>query len=201
MTGERYRFGHLRSRETRKPSVFAPPVTFYRCRSCGNLMATMQGAQGNQTGALQGAQEAQPEALQGARGAVRCCEAPMEALAPHAPEEFADEITLSYQIIGSLNENAVKAMWECRDLDERPEWIWLRTFSGAQLKYVKPGKRSPLMFGLADEDAYAYCDKDPCVECTFRCKRGFGLYYYFEKRGVIWLPLERMSARQQSRKD
>lgn len=177
MTGEKYRFGHLRCRETRKPSVFAPPVVFYRCPFCGNLMVSMQGVSGE----------------------VCCCGQPMEVLAPHGPEEFAGKITLSYQIFGSLNENAVKAVWECQDPDECPDWIWLRTFSGAQLKYVKPGKLSPLIFGLADEDAYAYCDKDPCVECTFRCKRGFGLYYYFKRRGVIWLPLERMSARQQTR--
>ena len=56
-----------------------------------------------------------------------------------------------------------------------------------------------MVFGLAGEDAYAYCDKDPCVECTFRCKRGFGLYYYFEELGVVYLPLDRMCARQQTK--
>ena len=107
---------------------------------------------------------------------------------------------LSYLIFGSQNENAIKAYWECDDPEEKPLWVWLRTFTGGQLKYLSPKKRSPLLFGLADEDAYAYCDKDPCVECTFRCKRGFELFYYFPKRGVLRLPLERMTARMQTPK-
>lgn len=176
MTLEKYRFGHLRCRETKKPSVFAPPVRFLHCPVCGNIVFSFGEYGGN----------------------MCCCDQLMEVLETYAPEEFEEEIQLSYLIFGSLNENAVKAIWECRDSLEKPTWIWLRTFSGGQLKYLKTGKRSPVIFGLADEDAYAYCDKDPCVECTFRCKRGFGLYFYFERRGVIWLPLERMCARQQT---
>ena len=177
MTGEKYRFGHLRCKETRKPSVFAPPVQFLHCPVCGNLVASIREITGE----------------------MSCCGHSMEVLKPHAPEAFEEEIRLSYLIFGSLNENAVRAIWECRDEAEKPVWIWLRTFSGGQIKYLKPGKESPVIFGLADEDAYAYCDKDPCVECTFRCKRGFGLYFYFERRGVIYLPLERMCARQQTK--
>jgi hypothetical protein len=128
-----------------------------------------------------------------------CCDGQMEELVPQAAETFEPEIKLSYLIFGSVNENAIKAIWECEDYQEKPVWVWLRTFTGGQLKYTTPRKRSPILFGLADEDAYAYCDKDPCVECTFRCKRGFGLYYYFEKRGLIYLPLERMCARQQTK--
>lgn len=181
MTSEKYRFGHLRCKETKKPSVFAPPVHFLHCPSCGNGMFFMGETVGENG------------------GSVCYCGQPMEILHPHAPEEFEEDIHLSYQIFGSLNENAVKAIWECQNPQEKPVWIWLRTFSGGQLKYTKPGRRSPVIFGLADEDAYAYCDKDPCVECTFRCKRGFGLYFYFKDRGVIYVPLERMCARQQTK--
>lgn len=174
---DKNRFGHLRSRAISKPSVTCPPVRFFRCNSCGGLFCSMSGG------------EQVPS----------CCGGEMEELVPHSPEEFAPEIELSYLIFGSVNENAIKAIWECKDRRERPAWVWLCTFTGAQLKYTTERKRSPLLFGLADEDAYAYCDKDPCVECTFRCKRGFGLYYYFEKRGLIYLPLERMCARQQTK--
>lgn len=177
MTGERYRFGHLRCRETKKPFVFAPPVVFCRCRRCGAVWSSMT------------------ENVQN----PLCCGEAMEVLKIHHAEEFKQELKLSYQIIGSLNENAVRAVWECKETEERPEWIWLRTFSGGQLKYMRQGKKSPAIFGLADEDAYAYCDKDPCVECTFRCKRGFGLYYYFKNYGIIYLPLDRMSAKQQTK--
>ena len=48
------------------------------------------------------------------------------------------------------------------------------------------------MFGCADEDAFAYCDKNPCVECTFRCKRGMEIYAYVENLGLVVMPLDRM---------
>ncbi len=177
MISEKHRFGHLRCRETKKPSVFAPSVHIMRCSVCGNIIFAMGENCGN----------------------MDCCSMPMEVMELHSAEEFQGEIQLSYLIFGSLNENAIKAVWECKNPLEKPVWIWLRTFSGGQLKYLKSGKRSPVIFGLADEDAYAYCDKDPCVECTFRCKRGFGLYFYFEHRGIIYVPLERMCARQQTK--
>ncbi|MCD8018437.1 MAG: hypothetical protein LUF92_02285 [Clostridiales bacterium] len=174
---EKFRFGHLRCREIRKPSVTCPPVYFYRCEHCGSLFFSMAGEGKTPI----------------------CCEKPMEEMVPQAADAYEPEVRLSYQIFGSVNENAVRASWECDDWKEKPVWVWLRTFTGGQLKYTTQRKRSPILFGLADEDAYAYCDKDPCVECTFCCKRGFGLYYYFEKRGLIYLPLERMSARQQTK--
>lgn len=170
---ERHRFGHLRSRATKKPSVTCPPIRFYRCPVCGAVLTTLQAA------------PAQPPV---------CCGAPMEELLPRPAAELEPEVKLNYLIFGSLNENAVKAEWVCEDFREAPVWVYLRTFTGGQIKYLTPKKRSPILFGLADEDAYAYCDKDPCVECTFRCKRGLALYYYFEGRGLIHLPLERMEA-------
>ena len=57
-----------------------------------------------------------------------------------------------------------------------------------------PKKRSPLVFALADEDAYAYCDEDPCLECIFMCKRGFVFLAYVEGFGLVRLPLERAVA-------
>lgn len=174
---DKHRFGHLRSRVIKKPTVECPPVRFFRCNQCGNLFCSM--SEGNSV--------------------PSCCDEKMEELVLHSADEFEPDIKLSYLIFGSVNENAIKAVWECKDDKEKPVWIWLRTFTGGQLKYTTPRKRSPLLFGLADEDAYAYCDKDPCVECTFRCKRGFGLYFYFEKRGLIYVPLERMCARQQTK--
>lgn len=176
---EKTRFGHLRCRAISKPQVECPEIHFYRCEKCGGMFSSMS------------AQVETPH----------CCGVPMKELVPQAYDAFGDEVILGYTIFGSVNENAIRATWECADFREKPVWIWLRTFTGGQLKYVSPRKRSPILFGLADEDAYAYCDKDPCVECTFRCKRGFGLYYYFEKRGLLYLPLERMSARASFRHD
>ena len=169
------RFGPLRCRALRKPPFEGPEPRFFRCPDCGSVFF----------GVKEGAEPA-------------CCGEKLEELPRHSPEEFPD-LRLSYEIFGSLNENAVRAVWESDNWKEKPAWVYLRSFSGGQLKYVAERKRSPLIFGLADEDAYAYCDKDPCVECTFRCKRGFGLFFFFPERGLIYLPLDRMSARQQTK--
>ena len=175
MREERCRFGHLRCRETRKPTVFAPPVHFFLCPVCGRTSMTMGEEPGGHT----------------------CCGQPSRLLVPREAEDWGRELRLSYQIVGSLNENAVLAQWQSAGEGEQPEWIWLGTFSGGQMKYIRQGTKPPAVFGLAGADAYAYCDKDPCVQCTFRCKRGFGLYFYFRKRGLLYLPLDRMSTRQQ----
>lgn len=174
---EKVRYGHLRHRERNKPVVECPKVRFYYCETCGNMLSSMNDSP----------------------SVPWCCQKEMTELTPKSPEEFEPEVKVDYLIFGSLNENAIKASWECEDWKEKPEWIWLHTFTGGQLKYISSRRRSPIIFGLAGTDAYAYCDKDPCVECTFRCKRGFGLYFYFKNRGLIHLPFERMCARQQTK--
>ena len=187
---EKTRFGPLRCRALRKPPLEGPEPRFYRCPRCGRVYFPLFSDAPPSASPVAGTAEA------GER-APACCGADTQPLPCRAPMEFPD-LRLSYEIFGSLNENAVRAFWDCDNWKEKPQWIYLRSFSGGQLKYVAARKRSPLLFALADEDAYAYCDKDPCVECTFRCKRGFGLYYYFRDRGLIYLPLDRMSARQQT---
>jgi hypothetical protein len=79
-----------------------------------------------------------------------------------------------------------------------PEWIYLKTFTGGYLKYVMEGKHSPMVFALADTDAFCYCDEDPCLECVFRCKRGFIIYVYDRQTGLVAVPLDKMNAQWQS---
>ena len=81
---------------------------------------------------------------------------------------------------------------------DHPEWIYLKTFTGGYLKYVSSEKRPPMVFALADTDAFAYCDEDPCLECVFRCKRGFIIYVYDSRAGLIEVPLDKMNAQWQS---
>ncbi|MBR5046899.1 MAG: hypothetical protein IKX76_01555 [Eubacterium sp.] len=166
---EKNRFGHLRAKMGNKPSVYAPPVHFYHCGKCGNLL----------------------QAMSFTSKAPVCCDLEMEELIPRSAEDFED-LTLDYQIIGSFNENAVKFTWSGKNMKEKPVWIWLGTYSGGILRFIKQAY-PPVVFGLSGDDAYAYCDKDPCEECRFRCKKGFVAYFYFEDRGLISLPLERSS--------
>ena len=90
-------------------------------------------------------------------------------------DALPEGIEFDYRILGGFNSNAVECSWRISDDRFRIQWIALKTFTGSQLKYVLPKKRSPLLFALADEDAYVYCDKDVCLECTFMCKRGVRL--------------------------
>ena len=94
-----------------------------------------------------------------------------------------------YQIIGGYDQNGIQVYWP---EEYCPEWIWLHTFSGGQLKFVPEGKVPPVTFALAEEDAYAYCDEDPCLECVFRCKKGFLLYFYVPEMGLLTMPMDRL---------
>lgn len=114
-------------------------------------------------------------------------------------EDLPEGISLNYTIVGGYNNNAIEVSWSVDDPAYRLHWVALKTFTGMQLKYVTPKKRSPLIFALADEDAYVYCDESPCLECVFMCKRGFALYAHISGLGTVKLPLTRASAYWESR--
>ena len=110
----------------------------------------------------------------------------MERLEPVAPEDLPGGVSLDYRIVGGYNDNAVQFFWRDAGQENRLEWVYLRTFTGGCIK------RPPIIFPLADEDAYAYCDQSLCLECVFRCKRGFILYAYLSGVGLAELPIDRM---------
>jgi len=146
-------------------------VAIYRCAACGGVYQSL-------------GREPAPRA-------PLCCGSEMARLTPQAPETVAPEFSADYKIVGGFNQSAVQLFWETAG--DNPEWVLLKTFTGGYLKYLTAGKRPPLVFPLSDEDAYVYCDTRPCKECLFRCKRGFVLYLYLKARGLVELPLERMS--------
>lgn len=154
-----------------KPRKTRPDVQFFRCGKCGCVLTGW------------------PCAL--CTGEHSCCGAPMQRLEP-VPVETGGlglDYKLDYEIVGSLNENAVRVTWG----GKRPAWIYLETFRGGQ--YIEIGKKDRrAVFALAGDDAYAYCDKDPCEQCSFRCKNGFALYAYWEDAGLAVLPLNRIAA-------
>ncbi len=83
----------------------------------------------------------------------------------------ADE-GFSYVFTGGMDANLLTLSWSNETPD--PVFIVLKTFTGLQTR-PRPRGRS-VAFPLADEDAYCYCDLDPCEWCVARCKRGFKLY-------------------------
>lgn len=174
------KFGPRRCRDTRKPrEQECPDVVFYRCETCGALFPVTGG-----------------QALE--EKEIQCCGTKAVRLIPKEREEVSDIIKVDYQITGGYNDNAVRVSWKMDSFKKHPEWIYLKTFTGGYLKYINDAKRSPLVFALADTDAFAYCDEDPCLECVFRCKRGFIIYVYEKEAGLIEVPLDKMNAQWQT---
>lgn len=163
------RYSPRRSRATRKPSVTCPETVFYRCPKCGQVIQQLDRPREG--------------------GTLICCGTAMERLEPKQLAELPAGMRLDHRIVGGYNDNAVEFIW---DGPCQLEWVFLRTFTGGCIKYPPPKKRPPIIFSLADEDAYAYCDESPCLECVFRCKRGFILYAYLSGVGLVELPIDRM---------
>ena len=115
-----------------------------------------------------------------------CCEQPMERVQPIHNDDVPVGARIKYQIRGSLNNNCIVATWG----SVRPKWLLLETFRGSQFVYVESGYKE--VFALAGMDAYAYCDKDPCKECSFRCKRGFALYADLPGIGIVVRPIDQI---------
>lgn len=177
-----------RTKATWKPGIDDKPVPFFRCATCGSVVTGIDGAC---PARLEGAAR-RPEAVlpyQANDFSPSCCGEPMERLRP-TPTDADSPLRLSYDVVGGFDMNALRAFWES-DNKTTPHWVALKTFTGLQLKYVLPGKKTPLVFALGDEDAYAYCDESPCLACTFHCKRGFELYAYSEESGLVSLPVHR----------
>lgn len=173
-------FSARRCRDTRKPRAEqCPDTAFYRCKDCGSLF-TLTGE----------------KALE--EKEILCCGQPSVRLMPVSAESVKDRLEVSYEIIGGYNDNSVRVQWSGPDRENYPEWVYLKTFTGGYLKYTKDIPRSGVVFALADTDAFAYCDESPCLECVFRCKRGFVVYFFSPGIGLIELALDKMHAQWQT---
>lgn len=187
-------FSVTRTHATWKPRVTAHSVPFYHCTECGAVVQGVDCADGN-TLINDGERSLIFEpAYTHEHITLSCCGKPMELLEAQPASTVGDRFKVDYEICGGMNNNAVRVEWRSLDATCTPRWFALKTFTGVQTKYVQPKKWPPIVFALADEDAFAYCDKNPCVECTFRCKRGMEIYSYVDSLGLVVLPLDRMVA-------
>lgn len=158
-----------RSRTSRKPWPECPDIVIYRCAKCGMLLQN-----------LGYGEPPEPPV---------CCGEAAERLKPFQPGANP-ELEARYRIVGGLNNSAVEVFWSG---EARPEWIMLKTFTGSYIRYLTEKKRPPMVFPLADEDAYVYCDRPVCEQCVFRCKRGFVIYIYYKEYGLLEMPMDEMS--------
>lgn len=187
-------YSPTRTHATWKPRVTAAHVPYFHCTECGAVVQGLDGAIDNSmTNDGERSLIFEPSYAH-VEYHLTCCGKPMEQLTPIPAVDVADRIKINYQIMGGMNNNCVKVDWRSLDSACKPRWFALKTFTGIMTKYVQPKKWPPVVFALADEDAFAYCDKNPCVECTFRCKRGMEIYAYVDNIGLVILPLDRMVA-------
>ncbi|CAB1250005.1 hypothetical protein LN736_12335 [Clostridium sp. WLY-B-L2] len=170
-------FGPRRSKETVKPGVMCQEIVFYYCKHCKNLFQLFGAGEGK---------------------ILTCCGEKMQLLDAKSPSEVSECVLIDYKITGGYNENAVEVFWKIKKRNVSIKWIYIKTFTGGQIKYVTNPQKTSFIFALADEDAYAYCDEDPCLECVFQCKRGFEIYAYMGAGVLIKVPLEKMHANWQS---
>lgn len=177
------RLSPTRARATWKPGVSDDPVPFYGCDACATVLMGVDGGVGPRLAG--GGRRPTIELPYAPAPEPVACPGSPKRLAAVGAASVAGRIELSYDVVGGFDRNALRVFWKVREDGCDPRWIALKTFTGMQLKYVLPGKRPPLVFALGDEDAYAYCDEDPCVSCTFHCKRGFELYAYVERVGLV----------------
>ena len=171
-------FGTRRSRATTKPAVQCIDVVFLICIKCNIVLQIIAHDQINNRPV--------------------CCGKEMDKLIPQSLPEAEKKLNLDYKIVGGYNENAIQVFWELNDESEQLCWIYLKTFTGGYIKYITQDKKPPMVFALADEDAYSYCDESPCLECTFRCKRGLVIYACTVSNILVEVPIDKMSANWQS---
>jgi len=165
-----HEYGPLRSNASRKPWPIYPDIVFQRCSKCGGVYQELSGAR--------------------EESRLYCCAQPADRLRALAHDEAAADFKISYRIVGGYNQSAVHVLWKTTNKLDDPEWILLKTFTGGYLKYVPPEKHPPIVFPLADEDAYVYCDRQTCQQCVFCCKKGFVIYVYVRSMGLLQTPLD-----------
>lgn len=152
----------------KKPAVISPDPIFFKCKKCGATIIFLK-------------ENKSPDSCQ-------CCGTAMIRLNPETEGPGSETHLPDYSIIGGYDNNVIKVSIgkKLHPMEEEHfiEWIYLRTFTGGQIKYVNNKKQAEVIFALANEDAYVYCDEDLCQGCTFRCKRGFEIYSYCNQHGL-----------------
>ncbi len=168
------RLSPTRTRATWKPRVDEADVALYRCPRCESLLMGLGSAAAQvETDLWRSAIMRAPygEASGGAHARCpRCGGSPVQPMAFRSA--CAADEGFSFAFTGGIDANRLTLSWE--DAENGPALVVLKTFTGLQTRPRPRGGAAT--FPLADEDAYCYCDLDPCEQCVARCKRGFKLY-------------------------
>ncbi|MDO4854195.1 MAG: hypothetical protein Q4A43_02050 [Coriobacteriia bacterium] len=186
-------FSPTRTHASWKPRTTLSHIPFFICEDCGHVYANLDDAKEIEL-INDGERSLRIDLPYGHEAVAPSCHGKeMKPLAPINWEEVDDRIHFDYKILGGYNNNCTEISWKVGEPGCEPKWFALKTFTGMQMKYVQPKKWPPIVFAFADEDAFAYCDRNPCLECQFRCKTGMELYCYVPKIGLICRSMDRIS--------
>lgn len=173
-------YSPLRSKLSRKPWIKNAFLRFWRCEQCARLLHEYFG------------EDYAPASDAATAEAPSCCGQHMQLLHPETTNNAAEALDIHYEIIGGLNNNAVKVHWSLL-ATHRPRWIALQTYTGVYLKHIGLAKLPPVIFPLSDEDAYAYCDKAICEQCYYCCKKGCIIYIYTDVGALLSIKMDKIS--------
>lgn len=162
------RLSPTRTRATWKPRVDETDVPVYRCARCGRVLVALGAAAASVDTDLW-----RSTIVRSPYAEPACASCSPDILQPVTFRAAcsADE-GFSYVFTGGMDANRLTLSWEPET--PAPALAVLKTFTGLQV--TDAARDRAFTFFLADEDAYCYCDLDPCEQCVARCKRGFRLY-------------------------
>jgi len=155
-----------------QPKFKSVEPNFFSCPRCGNLFIKQRAGD--------------------KKFSLVCCGQSLSELLPSETESFKAKHLPVITISGGFSANAatVKVGEKLHPTTQKHhiEWIYLHTFQGGQLKFLKAGEEPVVIFSLAGEDAYVYCDRPVCKvgvgHCMFNCKHGFTAYAFCKQHGL-----------------
>lgn len=105
---------------------------------------------------------------------------------PARSAEDQERYRIHYAFVGGKRHHCVKI--DVEDITQGPHdirWIYVRSYTGGQIRFIKEGQAPEVLFAMAEDDAYMFCQNDPCIECAFACKVGFEFFAYSASEGLI----------------
>lgn len=159
-----------------RPPYRSGEPQFYRCCACGSVLVRLPRREGQRLPAP----------------SVVCCENPLAPLSAGEDPAVLEAHAMDYVVFGGYEHNAVQirvaSAAHPMTAEHHIEWIYFYTYQGGQLKYLPLFGSAKATFALAEEDAYAYCDRPVCNMgrgvCQYRCKRGNAAFAYCNVHGL-----------------
>lgn len=115
-------------------------LKFYRCETCGKIVAIVKG-----TGMP-----------------TICCGKPMQEIVPGSVDASLEKHVPVFEVNGNTLTVSVGSVTHPSTEEHHIEWIALQTSSGNQRKTLKPGDEPKVCFSICDKDkieaVYAFCN-------------------------------------------